>query len=108
MTATKNKPNEINILRVYDAPVKMVWDAWTTDQVGNWWGLSAPAKTDPTIIKKLAAAIQGALRQPAVIEQLAKLGTTTVGNSPTDFAAQLGREATVWRTAIEAAKIKLE
>ena len=38
MAATKNKPNEINILRVYDAPVKMVWDAWTTDQVGNWWG----------------------------------------------------------------------
>ena len=77
-------------------------------QVGNWWGLSAPAKTDPTIIKKLAAAIQGALHQPAVIEQLAKLGTTTVGNSPTDFAAQLAREATVWRTVIDAAKIKLE
>ncbi|HVZ80258.1 MAG TPA: SRPBCC family protein [bacterium] len=38
MPATKNKPNEINILRVYDAPVKMVWDAWTTDQVGHWWG----------------------------------------------------------------------
>ena len=38
MAVTKNKPNEINILRVYDAPVKMVWDAWTTDQVGNWWG----------------------------------------------------------------------
>jgi uncharacterized protein YndB with AHSA1/START domain len=38
MAVTKNKPNEINILRVYDAPVKMVWDAWTTDQVGHWWG----------------------------------------------------------------------
>jgi uncharacterized protein YndB with AHSA1/START domain len=38
MAATKNKPNEINILRVYDAPAKMVWDAWTTDQVGHWWG----------------------------------------------------------------------
>lgn len=38
-TQTQNKSNEINITRVYDAPVKMVWDAWTdTDQVGQWWG----------------------------------------------------------------------
>ena len=25
----KNKANEIRITRVYDAPVKAVWDAWT-------------------------------------------------------------------------------
>ncbi len=38
MTATANKPNEIRLYRIYDAPVKMVWDAWTTDQVAQWWG----------------------------------------------------------------------
>jgi uncharacterized protein YndB with AHSA1/START domain len=39
MAATKNKSNEINLIRVYDAPVKMVWDAWTEpDQVAQWWG----------------------------------------------------------------------
>jgi uncharacterized protein YndB with AHSA1/START domain len=37
--ATKNKSNEITITRVYDAPVKTVWDAWTDpDQVAQWWG----------------------------------------------------------------------
>jgi len=36
--AIKNDSKEIKLVRVYDAPVKMVWDAWTTDQVGNWWG----------------------------------------------------------------------
>ena len=37
--ATKNKPNELSLTRVYDAPVKMVWDAWTdTKQVAQWWG----------------------------------------------------------------------
>jgi uncharacterized protein YndB with AHSA1/START domain len=37
--AAKNKSNEIKISRVYDAPVKMVWDAWTDDkQVVQWWG----------------------------------------------------------------------
>src|SRR6476620_904693 len=35
----KNKSNEIQITRVYDAPVEAVWDAWTDpEQVGQWWG----------------------------------------------------------------------
>ena len=27
--AVKNKSDEIRIIRIYDAPVKTVWDAWT-------------------------------------------------------------------------------
>lgn len=35
----KKPSNEIQITRVYDAPVKAVWDAWTdTKQVAKWWG----------------------------------------------------------------------
>jgi uncharacterized protein YndB with AHSA1/START domain len=35
----KNKPNELYITRIYDAPVKMVWDAWVDPkQVAKWWG----------------------------------------------------------------------
>lgn len=35
----KNKPNEIYLTRLYDAPVKMVWEAWTDpEQVAKWWG----------------------------------------------------------------------
>lgn len=31
--------NELRITRVYDAPVSLVWDAWTRDEhVGQWWG----------------------------------------------------------------------
>jgi uncharacterized protein YndB with AHSA1/START domain len=31
--------NELRITRVYDAPVALVWDAWTNDEhVGQWWG----------------------------------------------------------------------
>lgn len=37
--AAKNKSNEIHISRLYDAPVKMVWDAWTDpEQAAQWWG----------------------------------------------------------------------
>jgi uncharacterized protein YndB with AHSA1/START domain len=37
--AVKSKSNELKLTRVYDAPVKMVWDAWTDPkQVAQWWG----------------------------------------------------------------------
>lgn len=37
--ATANKSNEIRITRVYDAPVRAVWEAWTDpEQVAQWWG----------------------------------------------------------------------
>lgn len=33
------KPNEIMITRVYDAPVKLVWEVWTDlKHVEKWWG----------------------------------------------------------------------
>lgn len=35
----KSNPNEISITRVYDAPVQIVWNAWTDPaQVAQWWG----------------------------------------------------------------------
>ena len=33
--SAKSKPNEIKITRVYDAPVKAVWDAWTDPEQGQ-------------------------------------------------------------------------
>lgn len=37
--SAKNNPNAIYINRLYRAPVKMVWDAWTDPaQVAQWWG----------------------------------------------------------------------
>jgi uncharacterized protein YndB with AHSA1/START domain len=35
----RNKSSEIRITRIYDAPVNIVWDAWTDpQQVAQWWG----------------------------------------------------------------------
>lgn len=37
--AAKNKSNELYINRIYDAPVKTVWDAWCDPaQAAKWWG----------------------------------------------------------------------
>jgi uncharacterized protein YndB with AHSA1/START domain len=39
MAAKKDKSNELKVTRVYDAPVKAVWEAWTDPkQVAQWWG----------------------------------------------------------------------
>ena len=36
---TKAKPNELQITRIYDAPVEAVWDAWTDpEKAAKWWG----------------------------------------------------------------------
>src|ERR1700749_2024236 len=37
--SAKSKANELKLIRVYDAPVKAVWDAWTDpEQAKHWWG----------------------------------------------------------------------
>jgi len=37
--ASKNRSNELKILRLFDAPLQAVWDAWTDlEQVARWWG----------------------------------------------------------------------
>lgn len=37
--SAKSQSNEIRITRVYDAPVKTVWEAWTDPaQAAQWWG----------------------------------------------------------------------
>lgn len=35
----KSKPNELRLVRVYDAPVKLVWEAFTNEKhQAKWWG----------------------------------------------------------------------
>jgi uncharacterized protein YndB with AHSA1/START domain len=37
--ASPSPSNELKIIRVYDAPIKSVWEAWADpSQVGKWWG----------------------------------------------------------------------
>ena len=37
--AAKNKPNELYLERIYDAPIKTVWEAYTDEkQAAKWWG----------------------------------------------------------------------
>ena len=75
---------------------------------GNWWGLAAPLGTDPAIITKLSTAIKEALADPAIRKQYADIGVSTVGSSPSEFGAQIVKEAAAWKQVINKANIQAE
>lgn len=73
-----------------------------------WIGMVAPAGVPKPIIDKLAAAMQRAVRAPALAERLKRDGVEPVGGTPQDFAALIGKEIKEWRALAQAARISLE
>jgi tripartite-type tricarboxylate transporter receptor subunit TctC len=73
-----------------------------------WFGLFAPAKTDPVIVARLNQAVAAALEDPDVRAKLAETGLRIVGDSPADFAAFLAQEIEKFSVIVNAANIKAE
>jgi tripartite-type tricarboxylate transporter receptor subunit TctC len=71
-------------------------------------GFAAPKATGPLIIDKLNSEINSGLADPALKARLVKLGVTTVGGSPADFAKLIARETARWSMVIKTAGIKPE
>ncbi len=61
-------------------------------EITQWWGVVAPAKTPPDILKLLHAEIIKALRAPEVRELLARQGAAAQPESPAEFAAFMKAE----------------
>jgi tripartite-type tricarboxylate transporter receptor subunit TctC len=68
--------------------------------------LLAPAGTPREIITKLHAEATRALKQPDVVERLARDGATPVGNTPEETARYIDREIVKWGTAVKASGAK--
>jgi tripartite-type tricarboxylate transporter receptor subunit TctC len=68
-------------------------------------GVVVPAGTPKAIIDKLHSESIKILASPEVKEQLHKLGSESVGNSPAEFDAQIKKEIALWAKVIEEAKI---
>lgn len=58
----------------------------------SWYGVFGPAKMPPKITTKLHSEFAAALKVPQVVERLAGLRLTPVGDAPTAFAAFLEGE----------------
>lgn len=66
------------------------------------YGLFVPAKTPQAVIDKLADAARAAVREPAVIEALAKLGFEPLSLPPADYAKRLAAEREYWGPVVKA------
>ncbi|NDY92461.1 Bug family tripartite tricarboxylate transporter substrate binding protein [Ideonella livida] len=77
-------------------------------QVTGWLGMSAPAKTPPEVVNRLATEMQAILAQPDMRERIAQMGFITVGSSPERFAAQFKQDAGVWERVVKVSGAKLD
>ena len=73
-----------------------------------WYGIVAPPNTPATIINKINADVNEALRQPEVQDQLKKLSAEIFGGSVERTSKYMREEIDRWGNVIKAADIKLQ
>jgi tripartite-type tricarboxylate transporter receptor subunit TctC len=87
--------NVTNLTRVSQFPNVPTVSETVPNFVANGdFGFAAPANTPSEIIKKLNAAINGAVEAPEVVERLPGLGLVGIAQSPEYFEAIFKREYT--------------
>lgn len=72
-----------------------------------WYGLLAPANTDPAIVDKLYQSTVKAFKDPQLKARFEKSGTTLVGNSPAEFAKIIKSDLDKWRLVIKSANMSV-
>jgi tripartite-type tricarboxylate transporter receptor subunit TctC len=68
----------------------------------NFYGMAAPARTPPAIVRKLNAGVNDALAQPEVRKRLGDLGMDIVGGSPEDATKYVRKQVERVRGLIKA------
>ena len=75
-------------------------------EAGQLFGLLAPASTPPQIVGKLNAEILLALRNPEVVQAIAKQGYDPLGGTPAEFDTYLQSEIAKWTKVVRAANLR--
>jgi len=73
-----------------------------------WYGLIAPSKTPPSILRRLHAAALKALENPEVQERFRAAGAEPVGDTPEQSLATIKREYDKMHNLVKMQGIKLE
>jgi len=77
-------------------------------ETSQWYGLNAPAKTPPAIIKRLADEAAKAAKTPALLQRFAAEDAEAVGSSPQEYAQFIAKEQARWKEVIERAGVKAD
>ncbi|HEY7664696.1 MAG TPA: tripartite tricarboxylate transporter substrate binding protein [Xanthobacteraceae bacterium] len=73
-----------------------------------WFAIVAPPKTPSTVIDKINADVNEALRQADIVARLAQLSAEPIGGTPQATAAYMREEVARWYKVIKAANVKLD
>ena len=68
----------------------------------GWIGLVAPKNTRPDFAEQLNRAVNAALAEPGIKEQLVRIGATVVMESPADFGKLIADETEKWTEVTKA------
>jgi tripartite-type tricarboxylate transporter receptor subunit TctC len=77
-------------------------------EASSWFGLVAPAKTPPDVMKALIDAVDQALKDPVITKKLSDLGAEPGNLSGEAFGAFLNAETTKWGKVVKTAGVKME
>jgi tripartite-type tricarboxylate transporter receptor subunit TctC len=77
-------------------------------ETSQWYGLNAPAKTPPAIIKRLADEAAKAVKSPAVAERFAVDNAEAIGSTPQEYAHFVAKEQARWKEVIQKAGVKAD
>jgi tripartite-type tricarboxylate transporter receptor subunit TctC len=77
-------------------------------ETSQWYGISAPAKTPPEIVKRLADEAAKAVKTAAVIDRFKNDDAEAIGSSPEEYADFVAKEQARWKDVIQRARIKID
>ncbi len=73
-----------------------------------YYGLIGPKGLPADVVSKIHGAAAEALKDPAVRKRIEDTGSIVVGNSPSEFAAQIKTEFGVYKEVVAKQKLKLD
>lgn len=68
-----------------------------------WYGLLAPAHTDPAIVNKISTTAAESLRDPMVKSRFEPFGTVLVGSTPEEFGVVIKEDLKKWAHVLRSA-----
>ena len=86
-----------------DIPAVAEYPGLENFEADLWYGLLAPAKTDPTIVQKLYQATVHAFEDPNVKARFEPYGTVLVGSTPDEFAKVIKTDIDKWALVLKSA-----
>ena len=95
------------IAQLPDVPT-MPESGFPTIITGAWTALLAPKATPPAIIARLNAAINEALKSPAMLEAFHRLGAQPRGGPPDELAGVIKTDTEKWMPIVAALGLKAE